>query len=263
MPFFLSKQILHAYLNYDYFGLVTYGPLRCGKSSHAIQILAEVYGILENPDWKKQMCLGFEDWANWVHDKTTPQWDAWKTWLVFKPREYVNKVREETKIQRCMIVWDDAAFWLSHYGYKNPFLKAVGEYLNVAASDWASILFTAPNPKWLLTHVRGLPGGHTGRVSKLTGDLWAQQLRYMKVYEGWNTPDFKKSGVTAIFMDKFTVRLPNKVFYEYDLVRRSYAAVAKERMLATLDYIEKAYGTEKATATRKEIEEDVGITLSE
>lgn len=259
MPFFLTKQILHAYKSYDYFGLVTYGPLRCGKSSQAIQVLAEIYGILENPDWKKMIVRSWEEWANWVTDKTVPKWDAWKDWLLFKPREYVEKVREENNIQRCMIVWDDAAFWLSHYGYKNPFLKAVGEYLNVAASDWACILFTAPNPKWLLTHVRGLPGGHTGRISKMTGDPWAQQLRYMKVYEGWTTPDFKKSGVNAIFMDKFSVILPNKVFYEYDKVRRSYAQLAKERMLDTLDYIEKAWGESKAAKSKAEMQLATGI----
>jgi hypothetical protein len=160
-----------------------------------------------------------------------------------------------------MLVWDDAAFWLSHYGYKNPFLKAVGEYLNVAASDWACILFTAPNPKWLLTHVRGLPGGHTGRVSKMTGDFWAQQLRYMKVYEGWTTPDFKKSGVNAVFMDKFNVRLPNKIFAEYDKVRRTYASIAKERMYSTLEYIEKAWGEGKATKVKEEMVAATGFEL--
>jgi hypothetical protein len=50
----------------------------------------------------------------------------------------------------------------------------------------------------------------------------------------------------------------DKVFYEYDLVRRSYAAIAKERMLDTLDYIEKAYGTEKATRAKQEIMDNIG-----
>lgn len=235
--------------------------MRCGKSSHAIQVLAEVYGILEHPDWRKVLTLPWEEWYNWVNDCTTPKWDAWKEWMVFEPKDYVKKIREESSVQRCMIVWDDAAFWLSHYGYKNPFLKAVGEYLNVAASDWACILFTAPNPKWLLTHVRGLPGGHTGRVSKLTGDFWGNQLRYIKVYEGWNTPDFKRSGVNAIFMDKFSVMLPSKVFYDYDQVRRSYAKRGKERMWETLEYIETSYGKEKAGKAKVEIEAATGLTL--
>lgn len=261
MPFFLTKQILTAHAEYDYFGLVTYGPLRCGKSSHAIQVLAEVYGILANPEWRKKLYLPWDDWVNWIKDETTPQWDAWKSWLVFEPRDYVNKIREETGIQRCLVVWDDAAFWLSHYGYKNPFLKAVGEYLNVAASDWACILFTAPNPQWLLTHVRGLPGGHTGRVAKLTGNPTEKHIRYMKVYEGWTTPDFKRSGVSAIFMDRFSVRLPNKVFYEYDAVRRSYAQRGKDRMLETLEYVEKAWGKDKAAKTKVAIMEGTGLDL--
>ena len=261
MPFFLVREILKAYSNYDYFGLVTYGPLRCGKSSHAIQTLAEICGILENPEWKKHLEDPWQDWVNWVTDQTRVDWDAWKKWMVFEPRDFVTKTREEKKLQRCIVVWDDAGFWLSHYGYKNPFLKAVGEYLNVAASDWACILFTSPNPKWLLTHVRGLPGGHTGRIAKLTGDPWASRLRYMKVYQGWSTPDFKKTGVNAIFMDKFSVLLPHKVFAEYDEVRRSYAERGKERMWETLEYIEKAYGKEKAQASKEQIEKVTGIQL--
>ena len=203
----------------------------------------------------------WDEWVNWIRDKTVPKWDAWKDWLLFKPREYVMKIRETSDVQRCCVVWDDAAFWLSHYGYKNPFLKAVGEYLNVAASDWASIIFTAPNPKWLLTHVRGLPGGHTGRVSKMTGDPWAQRLRYMSVYEGWTSPDFKKSGVHAIFQDKFSVILPNKIFYEYDKVRRGYAQEAKDRMLDTLDYIEKAFGPTKASRAKAELGQSINTQL--
>lgn len=261
MPFILVRQVLESYLKYEYFGLVTYGPLRCGKSSHAIQVLAEIYGILANSEWKKSLSLSWEEWVHWVTDHTTPQWDAWKEWMVFKPRDYVLKVREENKVQRCILVWDDAAFWLSHYGYKNPFLKTVGEYLNVSASDWACLLFTAPNPKWLLTHVRGLPGGHTGRISKFTAAPRAEHLRYMKVYAGWTSPDFKKSGVKPIFMDHFSVRLPNKVFYEYDKVRRSYAQVAKERMWQTLEYIEKAWGKETAEKMETEIEQETGIQL--
>jgi len=261
MPFFLAKQILTAYLEYDYFGLVTYGPLRCGKSSHAIQVLAETYGILENPEWKKMIFKPWNVWAEWVYNKTVPEWNAWKEWLVFKPREYVTLIRKQNNIQRCLCVWDDAAFWLSHYGYKNPFLKAVGEYLNVAASDWACILFTAPNPKWLLTHVRGLPGGHTGRVNRQTGAPGAEKNRYMKVYEGWTSPDFKKYGVQAIFMDQFKVTLPNKVFYEYDSVRRSYAQIAKDRMLDTLDYIEKAWGADKAEKKKLELQAATGFDL--
>jgi len=65
MPFITTKCILSAWLSYEYFGLVVYGPLRSGKSSFSIQLLAECYGAIKNPDWKKALALDYEEWAEW------------------------------------------------------------------------------------------------------------------------------------------------------------------------------------------------------
>ena len=261
MPFIATRYILSAWLSYEYFGLVVYGPLRSGKSSYSIQLLAECYGTIKTPDWKKALTLDYEEWAEWFQENVEPDWDAWKKYMVFKPREFVQKVKETSKKQRLLLVWDDAGFWLSHYDYHNPFLKAVSEYMNVLASDWAGVVFTTPNPKWLLTHVRNLPGGHTGRVIKLTGNPYAWHLRKIRVYEGWMAPDFKRSGVRPIFEENFSVRLPTDVFLEYDDVRRSYAEEAKNRMWETLEFIEKRYGRETAEKRRREIEKLTGIKM--
>lgn len=240
MPFLATRYILEAFRNYEYFGLMVYGPLRYGKSSYVIQLLAEVYGTPNEPDW-----------------------DAWKRHMVFKPREFVQKTKETKKSQKILLAWDDAGFWLSHYGYHNPFIKSVAEYLNVAATDWASIIFTTPSPKWVITHVRNLPGGHTGRITKITGNPYGKQprLRYIRVYRGWIAPDFKKSGVNVVFQDNFNVMLPNDVFKEYDQVRRSYTEEAKERMLETLHHIEKAWGSEVAERKHLEIEQLTGVKI--
>ena len=253
---------MNAWVNYEYFGLVVYGPLRSGKSSYSIQALAEVYGVVNTPGWKKALyLLDWPSWVDWFLENVELDWDAWKRFMVFKPREFVAKVKETNSEQRLLLIWDDAGFWLSHYDYHNPFLKAVAEYMNVLASDWASVIFTTPNPKWLLTHVRNLPGGHTGRVSKATGNPYQRTLRYMKVYEGWMAPDLKKTGVRPIFIDHFDVKLPNDVFQEYDAVRRSYAEEAKKRMWETLEHIEQRYGPKTAERKREEFKKLTGIDL--
>ena len=262
MPLITTTYVLGAWLNYEYWGLTVYGPLRCGKSSFSIQELAEVYGIIKTPGWKEAFHkLDWESWCAWIEDKVDYDWDAWKEYMVFKPREFVKKVMETNERQRVLLVWDDAGFWLSHYDYRNPYLKALAEYLNVAATDWASIIFTTPNPKWLITHVRNLPGGHTGRVAKPTGNPRAWHHRYMKVYKGWMAPDLKKSGVKPIYIERFKVKLPTDVFWEYDQVRRSYTEEAKQRMMETLYHIEKISGKEAAEKKAEEIERLAGIKL--
>ena len=243
----------------NFFGLIVYGPLRQGKSSYAIQLLAETYGILKNPEWKKALNLELGDWAKWVQSETRPDWGAWKEHMVFPPQDFVRKTLESNEKQRCLLVWDDAGFWLSHYTYKNPFIASVSEYMNVIASDWASVIFTAPNPKWLITHVRGLPGGHTGRVSKMSGDRYHRHERYVTVYEGWMSPDMKSGGVSTRLRDEFNVFLPNDVFAEYDQYRRAFALVAKEHMRDTLKCLDRKYGKDSAENVKKEFVEGVGI----
>lgn len=262
MPFITTHRILEAYANYEYFGLMVYGPLRHGKSSFAIQVLAEVYGILKNPGWKTSLYRPLDEWATWVMKETTPDWDAWKTWMVFPPEEFVTKVREQSSKQRPLLVWDDAGFWLSHYSYTNPFIQKVAEYLNVVATDWASIVFTTPDPRWCITHVRNLPGGHTGRVSKPGGNQYQRDNRYIIAYEGWLAPDLVKKGVRTVYKDDFTIMLPDKVFKEYDAYRRSYTEQSKNRLFETLDSIRKAHGDETAERYRREMEEKTGLELS-
>jgi len=260
-PLIASYMILEAWLNYEYFGLMAYGPLRCGKSSYGIQVLAEVCGIIKNPEWKKAMRLPLPQWQDWVLENTEPEWDAWKTWLLFTPREFVNKIKETSREQRCMLVWDDAGFWLSQYGWNDPFVQSVAEYLNVLATDWACVLFTTPDPRWILTHVRRLPGGHTGRVTKITGAEGGQFLRYMTVYEGWVLPDLAKHRVRRVFQDHFSVKLPSEVFWEYDEYRRRYTAIAKKRMEEFLALAEKHWGPVFAEKKRGEITVETGIEL--
>lgn len=222
MGFFTAMKILEAHQNYEYFGLVVYGPLRCGKSVFCIKLLAQVYG---------------ETRINYDTDPPTlevvkPNWDAWKEWMVFFPEEFFEKVEkvQDTGKQAKLIVWDDAGLWASQYRWSEEFAKRLSEYFNVVATDFASVVFTTPDPRWLLKYIRDLPGGHTGRPIKITGDP-RTYTRLIRIYEGWVAPDLKKSGVNPIIEDKFSIRLPDNVFKEYDAVRRSYAKVAKERCI--------------------------------
>lgn len=224
MGFRTALKILEAWQNYEYFGLIVYGPLRCGKSVFSIKLLAQVYG---------ETRVTNDENGNLVLEVLKPNWEAWKEWMVFFPEEFFEKVDQVQKTgrQQKMIVWDDAGLWASQYRWSEEFAKRLSEYFNVAASDFASIVFTTPDPRWLLKYIRDLPGGHTGRPIKVTGNPRQRDLRLIRIYEGWIAPDLKKSGVNPIVEDQFSVRLPDDVFREYDAVRRSYARVAKERCM--------------------------------
>ena len=244
MPFITTNYVLDAWKHYEYFGMIVYGPLRCGKSSFAVQELAEVYG---------------DPWRNPpVYD-----WNAWKKWMTFLPEEFfhlVDVVQQKGKQAPC-IVWDDAGLWASQYRWAEEFAKRISDYTSVAGTDFASIIFTTPDPRWLLKHIRDLPGGHNGRVSKMTGNPYQRTHRYMKIYEGWLAPDLKKSGVKAKYEEFYDVMLPDDVFQDYDKVRRRYAQIAKQRVLELLEDVRKRKGEEYAETIRQKIEREVGIEL--
>ena len=106
MPLLAPTPIKRAFKDYDFFGALVKGPLRSGKSSYAIQVLAETYGSPENPDW-----------------------DAWKKYLVFKPEEFAEICRwaKNTRKQQLLLVWDDAGFWLSAYEWHTDLVKAISK----------------------------------------------------------------------------------------------------------------------------------------
>ena len=227
-------RIKAAHRDYEFFGGLIKGPLRVGKSSYAIQVLAEVYGSPENPDW-----------------------DAWKKYLVFKPEEFADRCRwaKKTGKQQLLLVWDDAGFWLSAYTWNENLSKAISKIMNVVATLWASVLFTAPAEKWVLTKVRHLPGGHRVNIAKLTGNRYQKDLRRARWYKRWTTPDEKKSGVVPIMEDIYSVTLPNKVFHEYDSYRREYTEEAQELLDVAIKELRKNRGDNVADNFQKAFED--------
>lgn len=234
MPLEAVKCILEAHRNYEFFGGLVKGPLRVGKSSYSIQVLAEAYGTPENPDW-----------------------DAWKKYLVYKPEEFAvlcDWARKARK-QKLLIVWDDAGFWLSAYEWHKDLVKAVSKYMNVIATLWASVLFTAPGDRWIITKVRYLPGGHRVNIAKLTGNPYQRNLRRARWYKRWVAPDEKKSGVRVLLEDIFNVNLPNKVFYEYDSYRREYSDEAQTLLDGAIKTLRKSYGENVADNYKRTFED--------
>lgn len=271
MPFITSKKILEAYHDYGFFGLIVWGPLRSGKSSFAIQLCAEVYGLLNDPNerWRKMIDLDDKEWVEWVGKATKagevrPDWNAWKKWMVFKPIDFFERVHEAQRQwkQLPLLVWDDAGLWASHYRWKEEFGVRLAEYFNVAASDYAGLIFTTPHPMWLLKQIRDVPGAYHGRIIREEREHhhWSRRIR---VYDRIIPPDYSKIYPKGLYEERYNVLLPPEVFREYDDVRRTYAWIAKERAMEIVKRIMRKYGREKAAQVRQRLQEDFGIVLPE
>lgn len=223
-----TRKILKAWYDDQYFGLLTYGFLRKGKSVYAMRVLAQVYG-------KKEV----DSKGRLIHIKK--DWEAWKKHMVWLPEDFIRKIQEvqDKGCQYPLIVWDDAGMWASHYRWGEEFSKALSDYVNAQGTNFASVMFTTPDPRWLLVHLRNIPGGASCKIynNYELGKNW----RKARAYRGWFSPDFKKSGAKAIYDDDFQVRLPDPVFLEYYKMRKGYNQIFIDKLRDTLATLPQRY----------------------
>lgn len=213
MPFASTKRIIENYYPPEEFDLlIVYGPLGYGKSSYSIkvgvEVLQEVYEVSEQEAW-----------------------ELIKQFIVFHPRQFFEKIRqvENTVDKRVpFLIWDDAGLWLYALDWTDPFVAAVGKYLNVARTHLASLICTTPLPTWIVKKLRNFPQSFTIKIIKETGmpgeDRWR---RIAKAYRSWVTPDMKRSGVKLVYQDYFKCKLPTKFYWDwYKPLRDAYEDMA-------------------------------------
>jgi len=175
---------------------IVYGPLRYGKTAYACKTLAQLH---QTWDWK-----------------------VLSQYIVFKPIDFIKKIKNIRKLgKQLLLVWDDAGVWLNAMAWNHPLILAIGRYLDVAGTDFAGIMFTAPWPQHIIKRVRGLPDCTTIKILKVNDN--PNKPRIARGYRMWMLPDLRKSMVQPILEDRFSALLPNKFFRRYQLMRKRYA----------------------------------------
>lgn len=217
-------MIEYAWKRDEFILAIIYGPLRFGKSALAFQCLSELYGT-------------------WDHNFL-------RRYIGFHPAQVLKQWSEFQEKQK-VYVWDDAGLWLNALEWNHPFTVAVSKYLNVAGTDWAGLILTAPLPTWISKKIRGIPQAITLKVFKTSGPGGDEDLRGATIYRFWTAPDMKKTGVWKIDEEEFTRMMPDPFFAWYKPLRDKYAKMAKALMA-------KAYKT-----TQEKIDEALGEMYTE
>ena len=85
-----------------------------------------------------------------------------------------------------MLIWDDAGLWLMALEHWHPFVRAVIKYLNVARTNWASLIFTTPLPTWVIKKIRGFPQAVTLKIIKTRSDKeYPNRERMARAFRYW------------------------------------------------------------------------------
>lgn len=221
----LAQKINALYYDDEFQPIIVYGGANgIGKSSYSIQ------GLTEALYW------------NINHDELTEKdyksWEKVKEFIVFKPVDFIKKcyqLANEEKREKA-IIWDDAGFWLNSLEWSDPFLIAVGKYLNVARTNWGSIIFTTPNPLYIIKKIRSMPDRITVKIEKEGSNYKnPSKPRIALAYLGWLAADLKKTGVNSYWKDDFSAIMPNDFFRWYKPLRDKYARMGIKLMIAHLN----------------------------
>lgn len=212
----LSKWALRYFFNDGFLPIIIYGELRAGKSAYAMKALI---GVL-------QYLFGW---------KITYQ--RIKKWWGFHPAEVIETWLNNEKKQP-FYVWDDAGFWLHAMDWHDPLLITIQKYLNVIGTDYGCLVLTTPDPSWVLSKFSTLHGMVRVKIVRAKGSEHidsdpAPSVKFARMaigYKPWTSPDFKKHGVNKKWEDRFSCRIPDDIYSEYQPEREHYAHMAKEMM---------------------------------
>jgi len=220
MPFALTRKIIKAWMPPEEFKLIiVYGPLGYGKSAYqfkvSVEVLKEIYHLSDEEAWEKL-----------------------KSFIVFHPSQFFQKMEEIEKIGRVPFLnWDDAGLWLGAMKWNDPFVEAFIDWLNTPRSQLACLICSTPSPKWILKKLREFPEAITVRIVKPSGvdvekfipytqeNFWK---RAAKGYHYWDHPDLRHSGVRIRFIDTFNCKMPDNFYRWYKPIRDKYEKLARK-----------------------------------
>lgn len=184
-------------------------------------------------------------------------WEIAKGFICFHPEQFFHKLREirDTGLERVpLILWDDAGLWLYALDWNDPFVKALGKYMNVARSRLGAIMLTTPTPTWIIKKLRGFPDAFNVNIKKSTGAPGAMWKREAKGYQEHVLPDMRKSRIYHRFSDFFNCYIPDEFYRWYKPLRDAYEELA-------LDLIEKSWEASRAKTIVPELRDYPNLAI--
>lgn len=236
----LAERIIHAY---RYKGLVTvfiYGNYADGKTSYLLHTSQEVF----------QHLLKLQNVDAWLMALDH---------LYFHPAEammFVETYRSKKKGRVVLLGMDDVGQHLPRARWWREDVVEFRQWMTVARTDCAAVLFTAPTQL-------SLPGGIIDscflRV-KVERDPDKRNWSIAKGYEISLSPRFQEICSGPKFQDEFPRHYPNFIFDEYERMREQMVAPLRRHLMTLMGVDETIEKLHDMGATQRTIGKIVGKT---
>jgi len=203
--------MLELYDNDEFRPILIQGGNGYGKTSYANTLIAEAYS---------------------VHNGGRPDWEIVKKRIGYEPIEVLDDLDSIPFGERWLAYhWDDAGTWLHSLDFQDPFVKAVGKYMQVARTDLACMLFTQINVNDVSSKIRGITNAIIVDITKEGSDTKSpypslKNRRTAKAYiprQTWKGRWYKDYQ----WEEFFDSHVPDKFYRWYKPKRDYYAKQAK------------------------------------
>lgn len=217
----LGWKIKDTYIFDGFFGMITEGKQRVGKSSYNMQSMAYAFG-----QWDYEERVDGYTHAFCVK----PDFERVKEWVVFPPRDFLNLILSiPIGTKEMCVYWSDAGFWLFVLDWYEPFVKSVAKYIQLCGRQFGSVLFSTPSKRLISGKVlESMPDIYVCKVVKASYDTQKNRPRIAKAYERWDYPDGKKGGVKNRWRDKFNAILPDDFWAWYKPISDRYLEIGRD-----------------------------------
>jgi len=207
-----AKFIIDLYDNDEFKPILIQGPHGFGKTSYANTLIAEVHSITNGG---------------------IPNWNVVKKYIGYDPDEVLNTLDSIPVGERWYVYhWDDAGTWLHSLDFQDPFVKAVGKYMQVARTDLAAMIFSSISVSDVSSKIRGIRDAIIVDITKDGSDTrspypsiknrrTARAYILRKTWKGREWKDYQ-------WEERFNSHVPDSFYRWYKPKRDQYAKQAKE-----------------------------------
>lgn len=203
-----AKYALELYNNDEFKPFLIQGAHGWGKTSYANTLLAEIHSINNNG---------------------IPDWDMVKKRIGYDPEEVLDQLDSIPIGQRWYAYhWDDAGTWLHSLDFQDPFVKAIGKYMQVARTDLACMIFTSISMNDVSSKIRGITDAIVIDITKDGCNERQPNRRTARAYikrRTWKGREWKDYQ----WEERFNNHVPNGFYRWYKPKRDHYARAAREQ----------------------------------
>lgn len=215
-----TEKILELFDNDEFKIFIVTGDHGYGKSAYCNRVLAEVYSLRRQETYQ-----GDGIHSNW-------NIKVFQDHLGFLPKHVLNLWKSKRK-RDLAFHWDDAGLWLSSSSHYDPFVKEVGNYLQVARSRWSCIMFSCISHHDIVKKIRVLKGAILINITKYGAGKDHKYRRTATAKQYWESLH-GKSGYKNLWEDTYSCKMPDKYFIWYNERRERYTDMAHRLMLEKL-----------------------------